>query len=804
LPATASPTSTPPGSQAAFDGPAPPTSIVWPAVALVAAVALVCRDALLHGFVLSQADLLFQVHPWSGHAPDGLGAGNPLLADIPLVFYPFLVQVREAFADWTFPLWSTRLYTGHPFFASFQSAVLSPFTWIAVAVPLPWGTVAGAAARLITAGVGALLYARRLGLGAPAAAFAAVAGAVTTSSLIWLEHPIPAVAAWLPWLLWAAERVAAGSRPRNAALLAALVAATVLAGHPETALKVLALGGLYGLAVAAAAARPARAAAAVASAYALGLALSAVQVVPFVEYLRESRAHERRQALAANPYYLPADSAIAALVPDFWGHPRAGDYVARTNRMGVPANYAEQQMSPGVAAWILALVGLAAGWRQWRVWFFAAAAAVSAGLAFGWPTFMEHVASLPLLRITIVSRFGLVLAAVVIVLGAFGLAALTRPSPAGGRSPAAPGRLGASAVAGALAVVGLVAWATGHFEQDLAAAGLLGRTAIAGLFAASAAAITAALALARARGRIGPTPFAIAILAVVAGEQGAFAAAARSWIPPAAVFPALDGIAAVQRDPGLFRVIGFGPTLPANTAMAFGLDDPRGYDGMGPRAVSDLLDVSLVFLGSYHQANHVEGAPLIDLLNVKYVFAPPGRPLAAPQFTRLPATDAPVYENRHALPRVFLADRYDVRTGNAARRALRDGSVDLRRAALLEAPLEGDAAPQAAGSGGIGTVRVRHYRDHVVEVESQADGRRLLVLTDLHYPGWRAEVDGRAVPIHRTNFAFRSVSVPAGTHTVRFRFVPDTVRAGAVVSAAALTIVVAAALWPVRRRAAPG
>jgi uncharacterized membrane protein YfhO len=128
--------------------------------------------------------------------------------------------------------------------------------------------------------------------------------------------------------------------------------------------------------------------------------------------------------------------------------------------------------------------------------------------------------------------------------------------------------------------------------------------------------------------------------------------------------------------------------------------------------------------------------------------------------------------------------------------------VDLRRVALLEQPPAGDAAPEPAGSGGPGTVRVRHYRNHLVEVDTQADGRRLLVLTDLFYPGWRADVDGREVPIQRANFAFRAVSVPAGTHTVRFRFVPDSVRIGGLISAIALTLAVAAAAWPAGRRAA--
>jgi vacuolar-type H+-ATPase catalytic subunit A/Vma1 len=55
------------------------------------------------------------------------------------------------------------------------------------------------------------------------------------------------------------------------------------------------------------------------------------------------------------------------------------------------------------------------------------------------------------------------------------------------------------------------------------------------------------------------------------------------------------------------------------------------------------------------------------------------------------------------------------------------------------------------------------------------------------YPGWKASVDGDAQPIQRANYLFRAVRVPAGRHTVRFRYQPTSFRAGAAISLAALT-----------------
>jgi hypothetical protein len=296
-------------------------------------------------------------------------------------------------------------------------------------------------------------------------------------------------------------------------VLAGVVALTVFAGHPETALKVLACGGLYGLARAAASARPFRVAAWVAFAYALGLLLSAVQVVPFAEYLQVSRTQAVRASITVNPYALPRRVAVGTIVPDFWGHPVSQDYVAQTNSVGAATNYAEQQTYPGVATWVLACVGLATGTtRRWRVWFFAIAALLSAALAFGTPSLIEPLTSLPVLRVTLLSRFALLMIASAIMLASMGLDALVRR--ADGSAP----RLGAAGVAGAVATGVAIAAALWAFRGDLTAAHLLSKATVGGLFSAAVAALIGGLAYGCARGRVAGSAFGVAACVAITAE----------------------------------------------------------------------------------------------------------------------------------------------------------------------------------------------------------------------------------------------------------------------------------------------
>jgi hypothetical protein len=88
----------------------------------------------------------------------------------------------------------------------------------------------------------------------------------------------------------------------------------------------------------------------------------------------------------------------------------------------------------------------------------------------------------------------------------------------------------------------------------------------------------------------------------------------------------------------------------------------------------------------------------------------------------------------------------------------------------------------------------------VAEVTTANAG--LLVVTDLHYPGWIAEEEGRRLPLLRADGFFRAVALPAGTHRVVFRYRPLAFYAGAAVSV--LSLLTLLGLWnagePVRRR----
>jgi hypothetical protein len=109
----------------------------------------------------------------------------------------------------------------------------------------------------------------------------------------------------------------------------------------------------------------------------------------------------------------------------------------------------------------------------------------------------------------------------------------------------------------------------------------------------------------------------------------------------------------------------------------------------------------------------------------------------------------------------------------------------LRHAVLLSAPPPAATAPGAPYAGA-DLARLLRDDGAALSIETGSAGERYLVLADLDYPGWRADVDGVPVPIATAYGVARAVHLGPGRHLVRFAYRPVAFRLGLAVAAAAL------------------
>jgi len=85
------------------------------------------------------------------------------------------------------------------------------------------------------------------------------------------------------------------------------------------------------------------------------------------------------------------------------------------------------------------------------------------------------------------------------------------------------------------------------------------------------------------------------------------------------------------------------------------------------------------------------------------------------------------------------------------------------------------------------------FANQRISIQTEAPAASLVVISQSHYPAWRAYVDGRPATIWRANYAFQALQVPAGRHQVQLIYQDRAFLTGAVLSG--LGLLACAALW---------
>lgn len=175
----------------------------------------------------------------------------------------------------------------------------------------------------------------------------------------------------------------------------------------------------------------------------------------------------------------------------------------------------------------------------------------------------------------------------------------------------------------------------------------------------------------------------------------------------------------------------------------------------------------------------VETVPFSQTVDHYAYFAGPEGPRTVP----VPAKAAHVYEYRNAVPRArVVPTARQVAGEEEALAAVLSADFDPTREVVLEEQVN------KIEHGGSGVASILSDRENQLDVQVALNGPGYLVLNDTYYPGWTATIDGVDTEIYRANYAFRAVPVPAGEHTVRFRFEPTHWRMGLFISIVSLIV----------------
>jgi hypothetical protein len=765
--------------------------IFWFA-ALAAVLLILLHESLFCGKGLAPADGVLPWPPWSLQERPS----NYLLGD---QYYVFLPGQEFLHRQNSFPCWNPSLCCGVPWLGSIQGAPLFPIRLLFS--PLDPFSASGPCVflKLCLAGWFTMLYVRLLGASGAASFLAGLVFSLSGFMIVWLGHPLVNSAMWLPLLLYFLEktfkegRAAATASPalRAWAGFSVAFAFMILGGHPPTAIHVTLALGFYFIFRQWGDGREKifQRACLLGGSAAVGLLLAAPQILPYLEYYRQSSSAQSSALLGRWASHLSFPALIHYLLPNALGNPAAG-FDDLPNLLGwrEADNFNERTGYVGIVPLFFAACAVALRRCKFTK-FFCFLAIGSLLVACGCPPFPGILRALPVLcdvnhtRLLLVAGFSLA------VLAGLGVDELFRGTD---RRRARAAAVAFCAVAGAALLLFLLATGPKIPALDPPHWAFLRRQFLI-LAGGMAAVLLSAFWPARWNGRV---PMAVC-LGWTAGDLLCFACGYNPAIPRDRYYPPAPAVEWLQQDRSLFRITGV-EALPPNTAEVFGLSDARGMDYMTVRRYEELITGRAGDFFFYSNVNTIPAA--LRLLNVKYILSPRALPLNPDLFELAYSKDISIYRFKECLERALLVCDYEVEPDPSAllSRVLSSG-FDPQRVLLLEdqpVPAPAAAVGRTAGTNAEGAARVVSYEPDDVVIDASLSRPGFLLLLDTYFPGWSATVNGKPAPILRADYNFRAVSLPAGEWTVRFSYRPASLRLGMCLCALGLLALGAACFPP--------
>jgi hypothetical protein len=698
----------------------------------------------------------------------------------------------------TIPLWCRWSFSGMPFLANPQTMLFYPGTLLFVLLPASIALPVDTLMHYALAGIGMLLFCRARGLPSWAGLFAGVAfmasGFNLAHTTVGHVHYYASVA-WMPFVFLAVERWIQSRSTPWISVGAVSIAMQMFAGAVPVAWMTMVFGGLYGVGRVAEARWLGDAAASergtvltwrpvlitlagLILVFVLGLVICSAQILPTRELvslsLRQGTGYE-----FATRDSLPVAELVHLVAPPLLGRRIAWEFYGYF----------------GLSTWVLAGTAVFARRLFRGGWTLLALAGLAALMMLGDATpffraLYMLVPGLSLFRVH--AREVLVLGFCVASLAASGLGGAIE-------SARASGARGARDSLKRTLIVSVVVVSAGALLLTLLSNDPpAGSPELLWLFVAIGSTVAAARLQPRGRWTM-PLLVGLLVLDLLAAER---VTRDRLTIRTSAP-PAQETLAAVLRaDEGYYRFWYPRRHFMSNQGYAERRSAVEGYENMLLRRYQSFihamtgapLNPDVITILTQRNFTHAPSPFPFKVLNVKHA--------ALPQREGTYTT----HMNPDPCGPAFLVDRYEVLPEEEILARMRSVEFDPRTVVLLEEeppgpPLSTDEAVGVSGPpGGTGEVSIVRMTPNRVHLAVDARRDSILVLSEIHYPGWRAIVDGVEHPVLRADYILRAVRVPRGRHEVEFYFRPTSLPLGLLLSAGGLIACAALAIVGSRDR----
>ncbi len=257
----------------------------------------------------------------------------------------------------------------------------------------------------------------------------------------------------------------------------------------------------------------------------------------------------------------------------------------------------------------------------------------------------------------------------------------------------------------------------------------------------------------------------------------------------------------INKDDGIFRVLSLRnyqtrDNLPQYLAVYNGMEIASGCDAIFLRKYAEYScaygDCEVKADACIPIAN-VKNGKMIDMLNIKYVVSPTDVDDGSLRFI-INHNGANLYKNLNYLSRAYyvpLAKYASDKTESL--KTLTDADFEPMRYVVIES---NGKEFEVDSRGDYKSLVISKHSANKVIIEDDFDNNGFVVLSDVYYPGWKAFVDGREVKVYSANYIVKGIYVEKGHHKIEFVYKPISYKAGLYISLITLLAVIVLVFRP--------
>lgn len=209
-----------------------------------------------------------------------------------------------------------------------------------------------------------------------------------------------------------------------------------------------------------------------------------------------------------------------------------------------------------------------------------------------------------------------------------------------------------------------------------------------------------------------------------------------------------------------------------------------GYSAAKLRRYQELIDHHLIpemqemigELQAGHQPDSIfTNLSVLNMLNTRYViYDLNSNPL----------------RNNNAMGNAWFVNDYQI-VKNADEEIILLKNINPQERAIIDQRFSNQINNKQFQKDPNGSIVLTEYEPNYLKYKTQASTEQLAVFSDIYYnEGWNAFIDGNKVPHFRVDYILRGLVLPAGEHTVEFKFHPKSYFTGNKVSLASSLLLI--------------